>query len=299
MRPSDLLLDFGRPVAYYPGLVKLMGSPHAVIFFSQIFYWQDKAHAVEGAHKTREAIQEETGLTFDQQATARKQLVSRGILIETHKRLQHKVYFRIDCERLDEIISENNELLRKGESRFREEGKPNFGKAEKPSSPTLESPRRQSGESGFDHTEITSETTSEITSDGTSAKAAEPSRNAKQDYSPEFEEAWQAYPKRSGGNPKPSAWKAWSARIREGVKTADMLAGVQRYASYVTATGKANSEYVKQASTFFGPDHHFAESWTAPASQQRSTPAQSRHSGFSERDYGTTTKPSWAKGAAE
>lgn len=134
---------------------------------------------------------------------------------------------------------------------------------------------------------------------GASAKAAEPTRNAKQDYSPEFEEAWQVYPKRAGGNPKPSAWKAWSARIREGVKPADMLAGVQRYASYVTATGKANSEYVKQASTFFGPDHHFAESWDAPASQQRSTPAQSRHSGFSERDYGTTITPSWAKGAAE
>lgn len=134
---------------------------------------------------------------------------------------------------------------------------------------------------------------------GASAKAAEPTRNAKQDYSPEFEEAWQAYPKRAGGNPKPSAWKSWSARIREGVKPADMQAGVKRYANYVTATGKANSEYVKQAATFFGPDHHFAESWDAPASQQRSKPAQSRHSGFSERDYGTTITPSWAKGAAE
>ena len=91
------------------------------------------------------------------------------------------------------------------------------------------------------------EPVNESKSIGTSAKAAEPSRNAKQDYSSEF----------------------------------------------------ANSEYVKQASTFFGPDHHFAESWVAPASSQRISPAQSRHSGFSERDYGTTTKPSWAKGAAE
>lgn len=132
---------------------------------------------------------------------------------------------------------------------------------------------------------------------GASAKAAEPSRTGKQDYSPEFEEAWQAYPKRAGGNPKPSAWKAWSARIREGVKPADMLAGIHRYASYVTATGKANSEYVKQASTFFGPDHHFAESWTAPVSQQRTMPVLSRHSGFSERDYGTTKTPSWSKGS--
>lgn len=141
MRPSDLLLDFGRPVAYYPGLVKVMGSPHAVIFFSQIFYWQDKAHAEEGVHKTREAIESETGLTFDQQATARKQLVSRGILKETHKRLEHKVYFLVDCDRLDEIINENNELSRKwenpfsgrGESRFREAGKTFSANPGKPS----------------------------------------------------------------------------------------------------------------------------------------------------------------------
>lgn len=134
---------------------------------------------------------------------------------------------------------------------------------------------------------------------GAQAEACTPKKGSGQDYSVEFEQAWQAYPKRAGGNPKQAAWKSWLARIREGIKPADMLAGVQRYAAYITATGKAGSEYVKQASTFFGPDHHFAESWIAPAQQQRSTPAQSRHSGFSERDYGTTTKPSWSKRVAE
>lgn len=132
---------------------------------------------------------------------------------------------------------------------------------------------------------------------GTSAKAAEPSRTGKQEYSTEFETAWQAYPKRAGGNPKQTAWKHWSARIREGINADDMLAGVHRYAAYIAATGRVGTEYVKQASTFFGPDQHFAESWTAPLSQQRSTPAQSRHSGFSERDYGETQTPTWAKGA--
>ena len=53
MRPSDLLLDFGRPVAYYPGLVKVMGSPHAVIFFSQIFLQriQTLAHRLKPLHR--------------------------------------------------------------------------------------------------------------------------------------------------------------------------------------------------------------------------------------------------------
>lgn len=144
--------------------------------------------------------------------------------------------------------------------------------------------------------EPVNEPVNEPISIGTSAKAAEPSQAGKQGYSPDFESAWLAYPKRAGSNNKQTAWKAWQARIREGVRSADMQAGVQRYATYIVATGKAGSEYVKQAATFFGPDHHFAESWAVP-SQQRPTPAQNRHSGFSERDYGTTQTPSWAKGA--
>ncbi|END4306349.1 hypothetical protein ACYR0K_005013 [Escherichia coli] len=161
MRPSDLLLDFGHPVAYYPGLVKYMGSPHAVIFFGQIFYWQDKAHAAEGVHKTREEIQHETGLTFEQQAVARKHLVSRGILVETNKRLEHKMFYRIDCERLNELINENNQFSRNGETRFRETVKPNFAEEGKPSQRTRETPRRGEGKTNFDLTENTTEITTE------------------------------------------------------------------------------------------------------------------------------------------
>ncbi|WP_137518440.1 DNA-binding protein, partial [Escherichia coli] len=223
MRPSDLLLDFGHPVAYYPGLVKYMGSPHAVIFFGQIFYWQDKAHAAEGVHKTREEIQHETGLTFEQQAVARKHLVSRGILVETNKRLEHKMFYRIDCERLNEIINENNQFSRNGETRFRETVKPNFAEEGKPSPRTRETPRRGEGKTNFDLTENTTEITSENTTEskntiGASADASAPARSARQEYSPEFEQAWQEYPKRAGGNSKSAAFKAWKARIREGIK---------------------------------------------------------------------------------
>lgn len=286
MRPSDLLLDFGRPVAYYPGLVKVMGSPHAVIFFSQIFYWQDKAHAEEGVHKTREAVEVETGLTFDQQATARKQLVSRGILKETHKRLEHKVYFRVDCDRLDEIINENNELSRNGKNPFREEGKADFGKQESPSPRTGENPRRESGKPHFDPTEITSEITSENTNTGASADASAPVRSAKQDYSPDFETAWQVYPKRAGGNSKAAAFKAWKARLKDGVTAEVMLAGVKRYATYVSATGSTGTQYVKQAATFFGPDRHFEESWLAPSAPGGGRRNALPVSGFSGQDYG-------------
>lgn len=100
---------------------------------------------------------------------------------------------------------------------------------------------------------------------GASAIASAPVRSAKQDYSPEFETAWQAYPKRAGGNSKSGAFKAWKARLKGGVKPEDMLAGVKRYAVYARATGSIGTQFVKQASTFFGPDRHFEESWQAPS----------------------------------
>ena len=100
---------------------------------------------------------------------------------------------------------------------------------------------------------------------GASADASAPARSAKQDYSPDFETAWQAYPKRAGGNSKSGAWKAWKARLKDGVKPDDMLAGVKRYAAYARATGSVGTQFVKQAATFFGPDRHFEELWQAPS----------------------------------
>ena len=100
---------------------------------------------------------------------------------------------------------------------------------------------------------------------GASADASAPARSAKQDYSPEFETAWQDYPKRAGGNSKAAAWKAWKALLKDGVNPEAMLAGVKRYATYARATGSVGTQYVKQAATFFGPDRHFEESWQAPS----------------------------------
>lgn len=100
---------------------------------------------------------------------------------------------------------------------------------------------------------------------GSSANASAPARSAKQDYSPEFEAAWQAYPKRAGGNSKSAAFKAWKARLKDDVKPEAMIEGVKRYAVYCRVTGNAGTQYVKQAASFFGPDRHFEESWSSPS----------------------------------
>ncbi|EPV0646721.1 helix-turn-helix domain-containing protein [Escherichia coli] len=100
---------------------------------------------------------------------------------------------------------------------------------------------------------------------GESADESVRVRSNRPEYSPEFEQTWLAYPKRAGGNSKSAAFKAWKARLNEGVNPETMLEGVKRYAGWVSAMGNSGTQFVKQAVTFFGPDRHFEESWEVPA----------------------------------
>ena len=81
-------------------------------------------------------------------------------------------------------------------------------------------------------------------------------------YPPEFESAWEVYPRRPGAS-KRDAFKAWSARIKNGVAAEEMHAGVKRYAFYCLACG-TEPQYVKQPTTFFGPSEHYLSDWAVP-----------------------------------
>ena len=111
MRASDFLRYTGRPIAYHPRLAKPLGSVNAAILFGQLVYWHDKTNNPLGVYKTALEIEEETGLSTKEQETARKKLKERGILIETLKRLEHRLFFKIDFDAydayMDEYISEN------------------------------------------------------------------------------------------------------------------------------------------------------------------------------------------------
>lgn len=96
----------------------------------------------------------------------------------------------------------------------------------------------------------------------------ESTENAK-GYSAEFEQAWQAFPQRAGGNSKKAAFKAWVARLREGVTPRTLIDGVTRYRAFCEATGKIGTETVKMAASFFGPNEHYLESWEPPAGASR------------------------------
>ena len=83
-------------------------------------------------------------------------------------------------------------------------------------------------------------------------------------YTHDFETAWGKYPKRAGANPKKRAFKAWSARVKEGAQVQSIFDGIDRYAGFIKQTGKASTEFVMQMATFLGPDEHYLEPWAKP-----------------------------------
>lgn len=102
-----------------------------------------------------------------------------------------------------------------------------------------------------------------ITPASASASALQKPLGASRPYS-EFDVAWKRYPKRSGNNPRKDAEDAWNARIKAGVASANMLAGLDRYARWCEATGKIGTEHIMRASTFFGPSKPFEQEFSLP-----------------------------------
>ncbi len=84
-------------------------------------------------------------------------------------------------------------------------------------------------------------------------------KKANADVDADFELAWSLYPKRDGGNPKAAALKAWRARLREGEDVERLIAATRAYATAQQRAGNVGSRFVKLASTFFGPDRHYAD----------------------------------------
>ena len=124
MKLSDYLKGVGRPIAYYPGLRSITGSTTATIFICQFIYWTGKESAKDGwIYKTSADIEEETGLSYEEQKTARGKLVKAGLMEENYARLEHQMYFKVDLDKLNEEWGKLNPPVP-------EQGNATFGKAE-------------------------------------------------------------------------------------------------------------------------------------------------------------------------
>ena len=124
MRLSDFILDIGRPVAYYPGLAHLLGSVQSALFLSQFIYWEGKQHDPERwIYKKADEFTEETGLSRNEQRTARKRLKELLILEEKLVGIPPTLQFRIDYERLNELWEKREEVIQLRQRKNRERTK--------------------------------------------------------------------------------------------------------------------------------------------------------------------------------
>lgn len=119
MSPLDTIRSLGRPLAYYPAIAKHVGGINAAIFLGQLMYWDERtADVLLGVYKSSEQWEHETGLSYKEQMNARRKLRNLGLLVETHKRLQHRIYYKLDRAAFDAFMttvlvekrSENGEM---------------------------------------------------------------------------------------------------------------------------------------------------------------------------------------------
>lgn len=289
---SNFLQLVDRPIAFQRSFVRLGVGITGALLLSQIVYWQNR---MEGNwfYKTQTDLEEETGLTRYEQEGARKKLVSCGVLEEAKRGIPAKLYFRVNQERLEELLLGENQHTGMGKTNKQGCGISANSDAENQHAGMGKTNEQSCGNSASIHTVDYQETTQKINTEnkylGASAEADTPKVKSSTDYSPAFEEAWQAYPKRSGGNNKLSAFKAWNARIKQGVKPETMLEGVKRYAAFMASEGKIGTSFVKQAATFFGPDKHFDEPWLVET-QENKVPTrqdQPRYEWYAKSDDGS------------
>ena len=146
------LKKIGQAVAYYPNLTKKLGNVNASILLSQFIYWHDKTEHPLGVYKTQSEIQAETGLSRKEQETGRKVLRELGLITETYKRTEHKLYFLFHPDVFDEWFE--NEAM--SESDIRECKKVALPMPESDIPPMSESDIRYIHKSTNDYHEITS-----------------------------------------------------------------------------------------------------------------------------------------------
>lgn len=99
------LLD--RPIAFHRVFVDVTGSVPAALFLSQVVYWSRRTSDPDGwFFKTATEWRDETGLGRYELENARSALRRLGVLQETRAGVPAKLFFRLDDERLEELLVE-------------------------------------------------------------------------------------------------------------------------------------------------------------------------------------------------
>jgi hypothetical protein len=95
-----------RTVGYSPDLARIVGGATIGLFFSQLLYLSDKGHNPEGwVYKSEAEMGQETGLTKREQQTARRKLLSLGVIAIMRGGFRNTYHFKVIWERLYQVIA--------------------------------------------------------------------------------------------------------------------------------------------------------------------------------------------------
>ena len=103
---QDILVEvLAKPIAYQRIFKKITGRATAAIMLSQAWYWMPRTNDAEGWFwKTQEEWEEETGLTRDEQETARKRLKELGFMSEERRGLPARMYYKVEIAAVHQAI---------------------------------------------------------------------------------------------------------------------------------------------------------------------------------------------------
>jgi hypothetical protein len=94
-----------RIVGYSPDLARAVGGTTIGLFLSQLLFLSDKGANTDGwVYKSEQEMGRETGLTKREQQTARRKLLSLGVIQIVRQGFKFTYHFRIVWERLLHVI---------------------------------------------------------------------------------------------------------------------------------------------------------------------------------------------------
>jgi hypothetical protein len=95
-----------RVVGYSPDLAKIVGGATTGLFLSQLLFLSDKGANPEGwVYKSEQEMGKETGLTKREQQTARRKLLSLGVITIMRGGFRNTYHFKVIWERLYQVIA--------------------------------------------------------------------------------------------------------------------------------------------------------------------------------------------------
>jgi hypothetical protein len=95
-----------RVVGYSPDLARIVGGATIGLFLSQLLFLSDKGANPDGwVYKSEQEMGKETGLTKREQQTARRKLLSLGIIAIMRGGWKNTYHFKVLWERLYQVIA--------------------------------------------------------------------------------------------------------------------------------------------------------------------------------------------------